>query len=445
MSISQFFILSKDGDIVFYRDFQNIIKKSNKIFVDNIITSTQRKEDEDENIPYIININGINYIYKKIDSLYFVISTLDNVSPNYYLEVINYIMRIINDYVKNLTEGLIKKNLELINEIIDELINFGYPQLSDSENIKEFIFTKPVTTLIKSKFSDIKEVSPCRRLSSESCRLHRSANVLICSLNNNEIFTDIIEKISCLFNKDGKMISWGIDGSIKIKCSFSHPAELKIVLSDNIITGNNVKNEKGKIKLTGYNFGQGVKSKEFEDKRTLYITPYEKEFILMNYRIDNKFMPPFKLFLIVDESDYKLELKIKVIANYDNNIRGINIVVNFNAPKDTKDVIFDLSEKYEYYQKVNYNEKKRLCTWEIPRMLGYTQIILETKFNLKKNNPSKSRKELGPINMSFELINYITSGIEIKGIKVISDNMINGEKKWIRKYTKVKSYVIRFD
>ena len=142
MSISQLFILSRRGDSIIYRDFRRDIKKSNDIFFHNV-----NFIKEEDIAPPLFNIDGINFIYVKTDDLYIVISTLDNAPPNYYLEVLDRIIKVITDHIGILNEETIRKNFVLIYEIIDEMIDFGYPQLLDTEQIKEFVFTEPIVEL----------------------------------------------------------------------------------------------------------------------------------------------------------------------------------------------------------------------------------------------------------------------------------------------------------
>ena len=136
MSISQLFILSRRGDSIIYRDFRRDIKKSNDVFFRNVNFFS-----EEEVAPPLFNVEGINFIYIKTVDLYIVISTLDNSSPDYFLEVLERLLKVIKDEIGELTEETIRKNFVLIYEIIDEMIDFGYPQLSDTEQVKEFVFT----------------------------------------------------------------------------------------------------------------------------------------------------------------------------------------------------------------------------------------------------------------------------------------------------------------
>ena len=434
MSVSQLFILSKRGDIIFFRDFRHDIKKSNDIFFHNLHFLT-----EEENIPPIFNVDGINFIHRKNEYLYFVISTLNNFSPNYYLEMIDRLMTVIEDHLGELTEEAIRKNFITIYEIIDEMVDFGYPQLSDTEQVKEFVFNEPIVDLNDSSLIRVKEIFNPNTKSGDSVK--KSIKSINSSTNNNEIFVDLIEKITCLFGRNGNILSSGIDGCIKMKSFLKNSPELKIVLSDDIEFGNH--SSQVKAVLSGYNFCSGVRSRDFESLKTLYIVPHEGEFVLMNYRISNEFAPPFKLYTIIEESDYKLELRIKIFANFSSKIVASNIKVSFNAPKLTQSVYFDLPQQYKQIHIVDYNQNKHLCTWKIPKVIGGNEMTLSVKFTLQENKPNISRRELGPISMSFEIPNHNISNVGIKELKIISNSSNYNPKRWVRTFTKAKSYVAR--
>ena len=430
MSISQLFILSRRGDSIIYRDFRRDIKKSNDIFFHNV-----NFIKEEEIAPPLFNIDGINFIYVKTDDLYIVISTLDNASPNYYLEVLDRIIKVIKDHIGILNEETIRKNFVLIYEIIDEMIDFGYPQLSDTEQVKEFVFTEPVV--------DLKNLNRFREIFNSNIKSKEGAERSIIDKNNaNEIYVDIIEKITCLFNKNGSIISSGIDGCIKMKSYLKNSPEMKIVLSDDIVIGKSPYGG-GRMELAGYNFCQGVRTNDFENAKVLYLVPPQGEFILMNYRINNEFAPPFKIYTIMEEFDYKLELRIKLLANFDNNTKAGNIKLTFNAPKDTQSVYFTIPKQYKDIHKTDYNQNEHICTWIIPKINGGNEITLDVKFTLQVNKPNLSRREVGPIIMSFEIPNYNVSHMQIKELRVLANDPKYNAKRWVRVFTKAKSYVTR--
>ena len=433
MSISQLFILSRRGDSIIYRDFRRDIKKSNDIFFRNVNFYT-----EEEIAPPLFNVEGINFIYIKTEDLYIVISTLDNSSPNYFLEILDRLIKVIKDHIGDLTEETIRKNFVLIYEIIDEMIDFGYPQLSDTEQVKQFVFTEPIVEL--KNINTLKEMFNRNIKSNESAK--KSITVTNDSKSKNEIYVDVIEKVSCLFSRNGTILSSGIDGCIKMKSYLKNSPELKIVLSDDVIIGK-TSFSAGRMELAGYNFCPGIRARDFESQRTLYIIPPEGEFILMNYRINNEFAPPFRIYTIIEESDYKLELKLKLFANFSNKTKAGNIVIKFNSPKETQSVYFNLPKELKDSHKVDYNQHEHLCTWNIPKIVGGSENTLDVKFTLQVNKPNLFRKELGPINIDFEIPNYNISHMQIKELKVMSNDSKYNAMRWVRTFTRAKSYVSR--
>jgi len=76
-------------------------------------------------------------------------------------------------------------------------------------------------------------------------------------------------------------------------------------------------------------------------------------------------------------------------------------------------------------------------------MNGGSEYTLNTKITLQVNKPSQLRKELGPITMSFEIPNYNISKLQIKELKVLSNDKNYNAMRWIRIFTQASSYVFR--
>ena len=265
MSVSQLFILSRRGDTIIFRDFRFDIKKSNEIFFRKVNLYT-----EEEQSPPIFNEEGINFIYYKRQNLYFVIATLENGSPNFYIEILEKLMRVIKDHCGEFTEESIKKNFVLIYEIIDEMIDFGFPQISSTEKVKQFVYNEPIVSL--KNINTIKEMFNKNVKSNENTK--RSIVITNDSKSKNEIFVDIFEKVTCLFNKNGSIINSGVGGAIKMKSYLKNSPELKIVLSDDVTFGKSTYNS-GRMIIDDYNLYQGVQIKDLENLSTLYIIPPE--------------------------------------------------------------------------------------------------------------------------------------------------------------------------
>lgn len=86
--------------------------------------------------PPSFNIEGLNYFFTKKFGIYFVATTKHNVSPSYVMDIIYRMMKVFRDYCGVLSEESIRKNFVLIYEIIEEMIDYGHPQLMATENIR---------------------------------------------------------------------------------------------------------------------------------------------------------------------------------------------------------------------------------------------------------------------------------------------------------------------
>jgi AP-4 complex subunit mu-1 len=346
-------------------------------------------------------------------------------------------MKVIKDHCGVLSEESIRKNFVLIYEIIDEMIDFGYPQLSSTEQIKPFVFTEPV--MISTKMSTPSIFSK-NTTSGESIKKPIS-QVTDSKSKKNEIFVDIIEKITVLFNSSGSLINSSVDGCIKMKSYLKGNPELKLVLNDDIIIGRTTGYSSGSV-IDDCNFHPNVNTRDFESQRTLFITPPDGEFVAMNYRINTEFSAPFKVYSTIEESAYKLELKIKVNANFSDKFFAGNVIIRFNVPKSAQNVYFDLA-KNKIGQKTDYISNENACVWKIPKFQGGAEHVLVTKITLSTNKTSECRKELGPVTMIFEIPTYNISKLQVKELKILTNEKNYNALRWVRCVTQANSYVAR--
>lgn len=75
----------------------------------------------------VFNKDGINYVFIRPNGLYIVATTRFNVVPTIVIEFLNSVVKNIKDYCGVFTEEAIRKNFVLVYELIDEMMDFGYP------------------------------------------------------------------------------------------------------------------------------------------------------------------------------------------------------------------------------------------------------------------------------------------------------------------------------
>lgn len=321
MSFSQFYVLSPRGDSIIYRDFRHDVSKAT---VEIFFRNSKFFNGSAREAPPVFNVDGINYLYIKKNGLYFVFTTRHNVSPSLGLELLTRLTRLFKDYAGILSEESIRTNFILVYELLDEIIDFGYPQVTSTEQIKSFVFNQPIlvkaTQSASSSNGKIFDLNP---KTTPSTSVDKPINFKDKSgKKKNEIFVDIYERISITFNSNGYVLNSNIDGTIQMKSYLAGNPELKLALNEDLVIGKQGGGANravpqyagGVVEIDDVNFHECARLQDFDSLRILSFQPPDGEFVLMNYRITgDTFRAPFRLFPFFELiSPYKVELIVKV-------------------------------------------------------------------------------------------------------------------------------------
>jgi len=240
--ISQFYILSPRGDTIINRDFRgDVARGTAEIFFRKVKFWTG-------DAPPIFNLDGINYIFVKRNGLYFVVTTAFNVSPSYTVEMLQRMTKVVKDFCGVLSEESIRKNFVLVYELLDEMLDFGYPQLTSTEQLKGCIHNEAIMTEQPSHLGTMRAAGialPQLQINPKtvpSNAVHRPVGLTqgdpyASKGRKNEIFVDILERLTVVLNASGYVLNSCIDGSIQMKSYLSGSPELKLALNEDIVVG----------------------------------------------------------------------------------------------------------------------------------------------------------------------------------------------------------------
>lgn len=425
--ISQFFILSARGDTLIVRDFRHdLIRNTPEIFYRHV------KQAGDEKKP-IFNKDGINFFYQQRPSLYLVCTSRFNCQPGLPLDLLNRVAAMIKDLCGVLTEEAIRKNFVQIYELIDEMVDFGYPQITGTSEQSKLIVSEPIPC------EGVK--IPARNILNSNTISSEVTKTSVTKVTNN-IYVDVIENISVTFNTSGFVVNSALDGSIKMKSYLGGNPSLKLSLNSDVNTGDY--NSNYGINLEDVAFDICVDSRDFDSQKLLSITPNLGEFIAMNYRITKEFMYPFRIYPFLTEiNNYKIELLIKIKSTFGKDINSSKFKVSFSVPESVSSVKPEQAEKIQG-QKTEYVEKNKCVDWEIEKFKGETEHSLNTKITLKEElNSFQIRKEIGPIKVEFEINQYSVSSQFIKYLRVENYDSKKAPQRWIRYIATSNSYICR--
>lgn len=120
--LSQFFVLSPRGDTIINKQMRSDISKGSS---EDFYHAVKFWKGGDP--PPVFQLEDVTFAFVKRSNLYFVASTKFNVSPATTIEVLQRIVGVCKDYCGILSEEAIRKNFVLIYELLDEMMDFGYP------------------------------------------------------------------------------------------------------------------------------------------------------------------------------------------------------------------------------------------------------------------------------------------------------------------------------
>eukprot|EP00811_Abedinium_folium_P033268 NODE_6244_length_1689_cov_10.516005.p1 GENE.NODE_6244_length_1689_cov_10.516005~~NODE_6244_length_1689_cov_10.516005.p1 ORF type:complete len:347 (+),score=80.80 NODE_6244_length_1689_cov_10.516005:390-1430(+) len=265
----------------------------------------------------------------------------------------------------------------------------------------------------------------------------------------NEIFVDILERITVLMNANGLVVNSAIDGSIQLKSYLVGGPELKLALNEDIV----IKGQDatpgyegyGAVVLDDCNFHECVDLQDFANFRTLSFRPPDGEFAVMNYRITGVFRAPFRISPFLEmQTPHKAEITIKVRADIPEQNYGGNVQVSCILPKNTASVSTELGQGVTG-QSAEYLAAEKRLSWTIKKLQGGTEATIKCRVALSAaGNCEAIRKEVGPVSLNYEVPMYNVSNLQVKYLRVVEQQKSYNPCRWVRYVTQSSSYVCRF-
>eukprot|EP00527_Entomoneis_sp_CCMP2396_P000712 CAMPEP_0198154834 /NCGR_PEP_ID=MMETSP1443-20131203/68815_1 /TAXON_ID=186043 /ORGANISM="Entomoneis sp., Strain CCMP2396" /LENGTH=464 /DNA_ID=CAMNT_0043821549 /DNA_START=344 /DNA_END=1739 /DNA_ORIENTATION=- len=462
--ISTFFVLSTRGDTILAKQYRSSgaaahershtealfrkikfwddLKDQTKVVVE---ASTSTQQSASQQPPKGGLRNG----------LIFGASSARNVSPNTVVELLSTIARIFKDYCGTLSEEALRKNFILCYELLDEMIDYGYPQVIRTENLKSFVYNEPIVVepivntgnMVNPKTASAAAVHKPVITSATTGGIGKSFGS---GPQKNEIFVDILERLNVIFSNNGYVLNSTIDGCIQMKSYLAGNPQLRLALNEDLIVGKDV--PRGMFgagsgaKVDDMNFNDCVNLSEFETARTLSFIPPDGEFAVLNYRITGEFATPFRIFPSIEEVEpNKLELTVLIRGEMAANHFGANVTVEIPMPTTNITTVSCnmITAPGTGYSNAEYTASSNKIVWTMKKFVGGGEQTMRAKISLDKPVTTQWRQQLGPINMCFEIPMYNVSNVQVRYLRV-AENMVGYTPyRWVRYVTQSSSYVCR--
>eukprot|EP01114_Cavostelium_apophysatum_P020189 TRINITY_DN669_c0_g1_i1.p1 TRINITY_DN669_c0_g1~~TRINITY_DN669_c0_g1_i1.p1 ORF type:complete len:473 (-),score=52.52 TRINITY_DN669_c0_g1_i1:646-2064(-) len=452
---SQFFVLNLRGDTVIFKDYRGHIYQDEQTseILYRYVSATKG------DCPPIVNIEGIHFIFTRYEGLFFVLVSRSNVSANLGLEYQRQIVHLLKDYLAELTEEAIRKNFSLIYELLEETMDFGYPQLTTTEILKPFVHNEaPAQNETGSTLGSIystlttKSVFDTLSLASQMITSKASAPVSAAKKSvitnaadmsrQNEIFVDVIEKVTVLLQSNGSVTKSEASGVIMLKSFLHGNPEIRLALSEGLSIG---RQHRGAVHIDDVSFHECVRRDRFDAEKALELLPIDGEMPLINYRT-SAVKPPLRISLFLEEATaqptglHRLDVIIQVRADIPAEKYAHNVIVRLPLPKD---IVTSVSCETALGSTTEYNKEEGVVIWNVGKLVGSTEVLLRVKVSTGESlRLLKNRMSLATVD--FEIPMWTCSGLQIRYLKILDHKNYSTEPlRWIRYLTLSGSYAVR--
>ncbi|GAA6079397.1 adaptor related protein complex 1 subunit mu 3 [Tachysurus ichikawai] len=225
MAASAIFILDLKGKVLICRNYMGNVNMSE---IDHLMPIMMKREEEAELSP-LLSHGSTHFLYIKHNNLYLVAMTKRNTNAALVYSFLYKIVEVFTEYFKVLEEESIRDNFVTVYELMDEVMDFGFPQTTDSKILLEYITQQG---------HKLEVGAPRPPATVTNAVSWRSEGI---KYRKNEVFMDVIESVNLLVSATGSVLRSEILGCIKLKVVLSGMPELRLGLNDKVlfeITGN---------------------------------------------------------------------------------------------------------------------------------------------------------------------------------------------------------------
>lgn len=422
--IGGLFIYNHKGEVLVSRVYRDDIgRNAVDAFRVNVIHARQQVRSP------VTNIARTSFFHIKRGNVWLAAVTKQNVNASMVFEFLLKMVEVMQSYFGKISEENVKNNFVLIYELLDEILDFGYPQNTDTGILKTFITQQGVKSQTKEEQSQITcQVTGHIGWRREGIKYRR-----------NELFLDVLEYVNLLMSPQGQVLSAHVAGKVVMKSYLSGMPECKFGINDKITMDSKGKTStiddptrstgKTSIAIDDCQFHQCVKLSKFESEHSISFIPPDGEFELMRYRITKDISFPFRIIPLVREvGRTKMEVKVVLKSNFKPSLIGQKIEVRIPTPLNTSGVQLICMKG-----KAKYKASENAIVWKIKRMAGMKETQLSAEIELLQTD-TKKKWNRPPISMNFE-VPFAPSGLKVRYLKVFEPKLNYSDHdviKWVR-------------
>mmetsp|Transcript_8720 Transcript_8720/g.24354 ORF Transcript_8720/g.24354 Transcript_8720/m.24354 type:complete len:465 (+) Transcript_8720:177-1571(+) len=428
VALSALYFLNLRGDVILERQYRDDVDRNMaNAFKTEIINGKDRGGNP------VVNLGMCSFMYTREQNVYVVAVTRANANAMLAFTFMHSLINLFKSYFNKFNEKTLKSNFVIIYELLDEVCDNGYPQITSPEVLKAFITQRAARAA-----DDPKDTYENQRKAKEvsmqvtGAVQWRGQNLVY---KKNEVYLDIVESVSLLMSPKGVVLKASATGTIEMKTALSGMPELTIGLNDKVgeeASANQTQqsaqsNHKKNIDLADLQFHQCVNLSKFASEKTISFVPPDGKFDLMKYRVTEGISLPFKLMPLVKElGRTRIQVDVKVRSCFSDKQFATNVKIRIPVPKYTSGATCKLTGGT-----AKYKSAEEALVWKIKKFQGATELTLSAEIELVSTTTERKAWHKPPISMDFHVPMFTASGLRVRFLKVWEKSGYQSTK-WVR-------------
>eukprot|EP01083_Nonionella_stella_P076583 208773_1 len=460
--LSGIFFYNESGDMILGRFYKSDMTK---LIVDAFREKVLIPRKFDTPIQLI---DGFSFLFLRSEGIYVVGATGVNANASLIFQFLHDLIELFRNYFDGQFDEIsFRNNFTLIYELLDEVMDNGFPQITSADLLHEYIKTSNKDISLRARLSNLKlkgEKSGNVFTSPGKNKGEKSVGEITAAItgrmdwrppsnyeyNKNEVYLDVLESVNLLMSRSGEVLQMNATGRVVMKTMLSGMPEARIGINDKLCikkasansaasTHQNEKKSASYIQLNDIKLHRCVRLGQFDEDRSILFVPPDGEFELMRYSVSNLSLPFVIYPNIVERGSptTRIVYDIKLESKFNPSMYSTDIVLYIPAPQNTNKCNVKANNG-----KINYEPTKHCLVWKIKKLYGGQSALMKGEVFLTRLMVDK-QWDRPPINMNFEVRMLAASGMKIRYLKITEKKLGYKTAKWVRYITNAGNYQIR--
>ncbi|EDM09018.1 adaptor-related protein complex 3, mu 2 subunit, isoform CRA_b [Rattus norvegicus] len=263
--IHSLFLINSAGDIFLEKHWKSVVSRS----VCDYFFEAQERATEAENVPPVIPTPHHYLLSVYRHKIFFVAVIQTEVPPLFVIEFLHRVVDTFQDYFGVCSEPVIKDNVVVVYEVLEEMLDNGFPLATESNILKELIKPPTILRTVVNTITGSTNVGDQLPTGQLSVVPWRRTGV---KYTNNEAYFDVVEEIDAIIDKSGSTVTAEIQGVIDACVKLTGMPDLTLSFMNPRL-------------LDDVSFHPCVRFKRWESERILSFIPPDGNFRLLSYHV----------------------------------------------------------------------------------------------------------------------------------------------------------------